>query len=56
MTLFQAVVIGIIVWLGGFIYLDRICTAFENCANKKQPTIIETSEKTSFVNLDPDKE
>ena len=35
MTLFQAVVIGTIVWFGGFIYIDRICKCVEEHAKYK---------------------
>ena len=46
MTLFQAVVIGIMVWFGGFIYIDRICKCVEEHAKYKWsiPELIEKGE------------
>ena len=35
MSLFQAVVIGVMVWFGGFLIIDRICSAIENCSENK---------------------
>lgn len=46
MTLFQAVLIGIMVWFGGFIYIDRICKCVEEHAKHKWgiPELIEKGE------------